>query len=80
MTASSLESSFGLVILEGSGGGIVGLDPLGHPHVGRQMRALREKLLELAPIEQRLFCLGRVERIGLRRHLQLCVFGSMIID
>ena len=66
----------GLVILEGSGGRIVSLDPLGHPHVRRQMRAVGKELFELAPIEQRLLRLGRVERIGFKSFFQFWIGGD----
>ena len=56
---------------EGSGRGIVRLDPLGHPHVRNEMGALWEELLELATVEKRLLRLWSVERVQLWSHSQI---------
>ena len=63
-------------MIEGSGGGVIGLDPLGHPHVGNEMSALGEHLVEFPPVEQRLLRLRCVEGVRLRRQGQVCGGGG----
>ena len=63
---------FALVVSEGSGRGIIRFYPFGHPHVWSEMFAFWVKFFELATVEERLFCLGRVEWEDLGSLRQIC--------